>query len=495
MLTHSPLVKKNHLNYVFSTDLESDDLVAELQFAEFLKELANKEAKQQINVAFLVGEGYSAIKVARQEKMIASLKEAGFLQHKNLHLQVIRGYNDFTGSQKSFLADGQECLSEEEIATTLEKAAEVKNEQVQITAQQQLTEFLEKHPNTAIINIKPPRELLDIAKTAAGKELLAGHCYYGTGSYNHRATIDPKKKAENQQELLSLLNSFKETFLFETYSAHESNSLSMNNTPALFSLLDDAKPGEPLYYLAHFIDAWGEYLLAEDRQSLPKHLTVLQKAGQLDEKQVQALHALFKGQRADITTEQFAGHKAFLKQLSDKLGKIESPNEEQKAALASSQKLDRLLGKWSNITESRRQFVNADPAWTSIIFGQCQPASYHLAKTQLDFNGDYTILKESKDSRVHICLPGQLSVTEYNDMRKPKEKPAALKEAQAALFVEIQQHILATVKNIHDATKSAKLASAASSSLSSDQRLFKAKKEETPALSPALERIAGHCLS
>jgi hypothetical protein len=524
MLSHSIIAQKKHSDFIFSTDLESDDIVSILQFAQFLKELNTKGEVKQSNVAFLVGEGNSAIKVERLKKYLTHLQSLGFFQQ--CELQIIRGYSHHWGPQKDFKTDGQESLSQEEIQQILQKEAANEAKQdigdyennLQMIAQNQIVDFLSKYPNTAMINLKPPRELIDISKSPEKKAVLSKSVYYGTGSYNHRALFDPKKKKACQDELLGLLKQFKETFVFETYSAHESNSTSMKNAPALFGMLASAKPKESLYFLAKFIDLWGDHLLAADRAALPKQLAQLVEAKQINKEEEKALLTMFNDKRAHISDDQFSHYKKMFASLGNKIenanktvtallaadremlptkltqlieakqidveqgkallttlgDKIDNINEDQMTqckkmleslltknneTLTCLQKIGRLLGKWANITECDRQFVNADPALTAVLFGHCSQASFNMAKTAISFNGDYTVLSEAKEqaSNIHICLPGNLSVMEYNNLRNSekelKEKPASLKEAQKFLFSEVQNSLLKTIKIIHEETQ------------------------------------------
>ncbi|MDA8561686.1 hypothetical protein N9L02_01065 [Gammaproteobacteria bacterium] len=455
MLSNSIIIQKKHSSFLFTTDLESDDIISELQLGLFLEKLPSNEDKK-VNIAFVVGEGNSAIKVLRQEKMIENFKAIGLL--KKCNLQIIRGYNSFDGSQKDFKTDGLESLSKNTVNLTLDKEAanKAKNENyenaLRMQSDKEIINFLSANPNTAIINLKPPRELISISKTSAGNNILSKHKFYGTGSYNHRSLFDKNNIQAGQNELINLLNKFNETFIFETYSGHEENSTSIENSPLLFEMLANAKLGELLYYLDKFIDLWADHLLAADRLNLPKHLNCLVETKEIDVSQSEEIQKMFNSKKSDISNDQFSKCKQMVKSLVEKL-------KGNKIKLASAQKVDRLLKKWANITGCSKQFVNADPALTAIIFGNCPQTTYNFRKTKVSFNGSYTVLNENKDqsSNVHICLPGNLSVTDYNSLRKTerdtKQKPAILQEAQNGLFIEIQKDLLKTTSDIHSATQ------------------------------------------
>src|SRR5439155_2886452 len=105
-----------------------------------------------------------------------------------------------------------------------------------------------------------------------------------------------------------------------------------------------------------------------------------------DVEQGKAILSIFAADPKNISDEKFEQCKKLLESIKNKNNEI----------LTCLQKVGRLLTKWTNITECERQFVNADPAWTAILFGHCSPKSYQMTKTEISFNGDYTVLNEAK---------------------------------------------------------------------------------------------------
>lgn len=238
-----------HPTILFGTDLEPDDFGAiMLLIAELRKQ------EKPVQLTFLVGEGHSGIKVLRMQRLIELMRQENLLG-ENITTTVIQGY----GSGKTFSLDGlelypseqavQEALAQAELGDGL-SAAEQEN------TLEQLSSIFRDQPETFVISIKPPRELVDLCHRP--EPLMQQATYWGTFSFNVRTLIseveDQAKKSaaevkpavmKRQAEITHCLQAFKNMFYFESFfTVGEKNSFNEKHSPNLFYRLQDTLLGK-----------------------------------------------------------------------------------------------------------------------------------------------------------------------------------------------------------------------------------------------------------
>lgn len=434
---------RQHKSFLFATDMEPDDIVSLMMFLCQINELA-KTSSTPLRVVFLVGEGNSAIKCARITKMLKAYTGLGLL--KNVYESLIQGYSDFGGSQKNFAADGNDMLNEQEIAQAVVRRRDGSKPETQKSARDAIKKYLAANPATLVISLKPMRELLDIAREDSS--VFKSHTLAATGSYNFRSSFwsqDKDAEKKRQDELVKLCNSFAQSYIYETHSTTETNTLSSVTGETFFKLLKQSPEGALLDSLRIQINDWKIHLLAEDRRRLPELLARLKGI-------------LSEAQQASFTTALMKDYaEADWKQLRQVVDDGQQKHAGNKDALDAFQSLGRLLGKWKNLTQAELQIVNADPGLLAVLSGACdnhlgiQPAA-------IRFQGSYTVLSApDENTKTRVYLPGKnTTLAQYLEWRKQettaRAKPAELKSAQDALLVDINNAITQAGVQIYDVT-------------------------------------------
>lgn len=454
-----PNLFKQHRSFLFSTDLEPDDIFAFMCFMQQVEIQAAENPSDLIKVAFLVGEYESSIKVARMEKMI-ELYRKSFQLPLNISLSVLPGYSDFTGSQKKFTQDGIETLSEAEIKSALEK--KTKSEQSETLIK--LRDYLVNNSNTLVISLKPMRELLNLEP-----ETLAQHVFAGTGSYNFRAcwgknsdgTQKPLEIKQNvQKKLIDTLSAFKTAYVYETFSGTENNVFSDQTAPLLFKCVAEAPEGGLLASVRNLIHNWNTYLLEDDRRDMQwiiNELTAIQNGSTPDLQNEDKPYFEFIIQNNYRKNE--------FKQLQQIIQSKQSEYKDNPNKLSIWQRAGRIAQKWKNITETQLQIVNADPSLITIISGACVDL-VSAASTNISFNGEYTTLSPASavESTIRILLPGSnTTVAQYHEWRNEEkdnqQKSAELSKAQTELYARIIEPLNDCVNRVSVMESSQKLAS------------------------------------
>lgn len=430
---------QKHTNFLYATDLEPDDIVSLMLFFSHISEQA-KHSIMPINIAFLVGEGNSAIKVARMNKLIEKYRRIGLL--KNVNTSVIQGYSDFYGAQKNFKQDGNDLLNEQEIALALQTKTEDKSKVCEV-----VTSFLNDNANTLVISIKPMRELQDIYNN--DNAIFKNHVLACSGSYNFRSICWNKDKTKEpllQADLANMCNAFAQSFIYETFSTTETNSTSDQNAPDFFKLVETAADDELLGSLRVFINHWKTHLLAADRRGLPDLLSKLNDDVLLPEQKELFSNAL----KNDFTDDQW---KVLRPIVDENLKKFTADKE----VIDTLQALSRLMGKWKNLTQAKLQIVNADPGLIAVLTGACDD---HLSiqPAKFGFQGSYTQFSQP-DENTHTLayLPGSGTTLEqyltWRQIEKAnKTKIPGLKSLQGNLLNCINNAINAAGKHIQDLT-------------------------------------------
>ena len=190
---------KNFSNLVIMTDLEPDDVLA-------IDMLLNEYPDKQYS--FLVGEGNAHMKYLRANEYYNSGK-----YYPNKY-NVYEGY----ASLKIFNYDGHEIgLYVNDEGTIMTKEGEyyyTKDLKLPVVNLDTLKELFEK--NTIILCLKPPRELMDIYKSDNSFFKDRNTTFIAYTSFNLRCLL---KTGATSDELSNLLNSFSNTYLYETYHA------------------------------------------------------------------------------------------------------------------------------------------------------------------------------------------------------------------------------------------------------------------------------------
>lgn len=415
-------ILKQHHSFLFFTDLEPDDIVSLMIFIQQVSAQAALSANP-IKLTFVVGEGDASIKVMRMNKLLKMYRQTGLLE--NVDINVIQGFSDAYGTQKNFIKEGQELCSADEIAEVRGRGKSSNPEEVKSNALQAIEKFLTDNDNSLVISIKPMRELRAIY--GRDKVKLANHVLALTGSYNLRADCwsqDKSVERELEKGLVNLMQAFKNTYFYETYSTTADNSISDKHAPDYFKLLTQASDG--LFgSLKQLIENWKTHLLSDDRKRLPAILTSTKLAQAEVEIIMQALN---KDCNQDT-----------LKVVNEVLKKAMDACKTDDVLTKNFQSLSRVIGKWKSLTLASLQFVNADPGLLAVLTGECDE-NVSIQCADLDLQG-YTILQSPKQNhnKTFVFLPGKdTTLIEYLDWRSEekskKVKPDALKIRQEQLF-------------------------------------------------------------
>ena len=415
-------------SFLYATDLEPDDVVSIMLFLMALNR-RTRDTVTPVNVSFLVGEGNSAVKVARMQKMLEKYKAVGLLTKVNV--SIIQGYSDYYGSQRNFSADGKEILSAQELESVVKSLPDGSKVETKSAACEKIKSFLATNPNTLVISLKPMRELQDVYYQ--DQSVFKQHTLACTGSYNFRSICwskDKNEEARLQSELLKLCNAFSASFIYETYSTTKANSTSNYNSPAFFDLVEKAADDELLGSLKLAIQSWTAHLLADDRRRLPELLAKLN--GNIQPEMMECFVSLLN---ASFTEEAWK----ILRPVVDE-GQKSFAND--KEVLDVFQSLSRLLGKWKSLTQAKLQIVNADPGLIAVLAGACDE-HINLQPAKFGFQGAYTALSQpDENTRTQVYLPGKDTTLEkYLAWRQQevatKAKIAELKACQERLLASI----------------------------------------------------------
>lgn len=443
---------QKHTNFLYATDLEPDDIVSLMLFISQISEQA-KQSPIPLKIAFLVGEGNSAIKVARMNKLIEKYQNIGLL--KNVCTSVIQGYSDIYGAQKNFKEDGKDLLSEQEIKSALQTLPDGTQSETKLRACDSVKGFLNDHANTLVISIKPMRELQDLYNK--DNTVFQNHVLACTGSYNFRSICWSREKAEEarlQANLLNMCNAFSQSYIYETFSTTESNSTSNQNAPAFFNLVENAADDELLGTLRLFINQWKMHLLADDRRRLPELLNKLNDILSPEQKE------LFSTALQSNFTDDY--WKVLRPIVDENLKKF----AENKEAIDNLQSLSRLMGKWKNLTQAHLQTVNADPGLIAVLTGACDD-NLSIQAAKFGFQGAYTQLSQP-DENTHtlVYLPGKdTTLAQYLAWRQTENaskcKVVELKSLQENLLNNINTAITTSGNYIQALTMQTHLQKAA----------------------------------
>lgn len=448
-----------HQHFLYYTDLEPDDVVSIMMFAQQI----SKQARPS-KIAFLVGEGNSAIKVARMQQLIDELKKLHLLQQADI--SIIQGYSEFNGTQKGFNADGLDSLTEKEIEDAKKTLPDGSDAKVKQMAREQIKRFLADNSNVLVISLKPMHELQDIANEDSS--IFNQHVLACTGSYNFRSTYwgaTPEAEAANQQQLVKLIKSFAHSFIYETYSTTETNSISSANAPEFFALVKDAKPNTLLAKFHIFMANWKNHLLAVDRKYLPETLKKLAAIISTEHQQkfLTALNQDYSKTEGDA--------------LSQIMTEAQTKYADNKEIFPLLQRLNRLLGKWKSITQVPLQMVSSDPGLIATLSGDCD-AHMSVQPIDIGFHGQYTLLKQpTTEVTTFAYLPGaETTLEKYLQVREAKS--SELKTEQAALFSDISRAITDTGRKINQLSLSQPQAVATSVRLAGGSPLHSTQAEK-----------------
>lgn len=215
------------------TDLEPDDIIAIT-----LLENYNKAQKNKYKFNYIVGEGDSLTKTFRMEKLLQILNE-NLKKYDN----IFQGFD----SDKKYESDGFELLEtnnffkkinidhnlEKDFYKNLEwySKFELDNKNKLFTSQDNL-EYDSKNKSKIYMDhyktlhkeadfnicLKPPRELIKLWKNIDID--LSNKTVAIYGSFNIRCLM----KKYSKDNIIDFLNSFKETYLYETYHMTDNNS-------------------------------------------------------------------------------------------------------------------------------------------------------------------------------------------------------------------------------------------------------------------------------
>ncbi len=430
---------KHHQNFLFCTDLEPDDMFSLLIFIDKITEQA-KTTSDRLKVAFLVGEGNSVIKAARMQKMLSASKKLELLT--NVDVSVIRGYSDYTGSQKTFQNEGQDWLSDQECEWILEQYPNNNKKlhtDMQPESLKNVSNFLQSNENVLVIAIKPMREFQDLIESEP--TVFSSHDLALTGSYNLRVLWQKGKAPDSefdaaQAKTLKWLNAFKNTDFYETFSTTEINSTSIKNAPECFNLIDKADEHDVLGHLRTLIHSFKNYLLENDRKiALPNYLNKLENAISSEERQC------FEAVLNDYQSE--TGER--LRTIVDN-GMAQYKNDE--SLLGSFRGLSRLLSKWKSMTQATYQTVNADPGLLALLSGECDHLMT-ISPVTIGFNGEYTAPKtHGKGSNTHLYLPGSMNIDDYLEIRTQQDVKKLKREQLPADFIAAQDQLLAGINQV-----------------------------------------------
>lgn len=220
-------------NILITTDLEPDDLIALL--------ILVKNIPKDIKIGFVVGEGHSRIKYQR----IARYCE----------LMNFKNYKVFEsiGSTKDFVYDGLDIFNSEFVENIRENNKSLS--EINLNGLKTLKEFINSG-ETAIIMLKPPRELMEIwsnDNSFFNKTKMIGYM-----SFNLRSLWNSKQWS--QQQVVDFLNSFESVIYYETFLATgEKNSMS-KSTKFPF----DKLPG----YIKKLISLWNKSIMKECKKDI-----------------------------------------------------------------------------------------------------------------------------------------------------------------------------------------------------------------------------------
>jgi len=423
-----------HASYVFSTDLEPDDVQAQRQFFMHLKGLAQKGARVNRHVTFLVGEGAAPLKVARQKAYLDQFAAEGLLP-EGLACQVLEGFGTHRGPQAGFDQEGLEVLGAADVA-----AARGRTPQSREAILRALAETLKAHPGSLVISIKPVREWLELARL--DKNLLRDHVFAGSGSYNFRATFPretPQPGASAapdygaaQEAVKGLLASFRTAYVYETHTTTRGNAVMAANAPTFFTAMMKAPAGHSLASFRALATHWGAHVLKFDREELPRLLASLKGTGLVSEDDLkpiaeQALVRPF----SDLTEQGRTALYGALDKVTHAVGVTDREVNRVK----------RIVTKWKGLTEGGLQFLNMDPGLIAALSGSCDD-SVQAVPVRLDFKGDYTLYEEAPQEgcRLLAFIPAGLSVKEAQ-LPDP-----ALDEARQAKFKRVRQAVNAEVE-------------------------------------------------
>lgn len=472
---------QNFNSVLIATDLEPDDFIAILIA---LDEISKKAPRldQPFQLGFLVGEGHSGIKLARINAMLDKAKKIGLLD--NVNVTTIQGYSHYQGSQKNFITDGREILSEQALHDATSNAPDIISSEDRAKTQRQILEFFYQSQESLVISLKPLHEFQDLLREY--EVTLHHQTFVCTGSYNFRASWkwlppDPalsKSEAEAQQrkqlqreqaKTLTLLDNFKDALVYETHSTTEKNATNAQNAPDLFASIQSASDNSLIKSFQQLMMNWTQHLLQKDREDISQYVEKLS-----DVLTKEDCLAFNKVRQQDFETSLFQQ----LKQtIQGNLCKLENNKEPHTAnQISYLQKLDRIIMKWKNLTAEGMQFVNADPGLAAVLTGQCDKEIY-FPITTMKFNGEYTQFMRPHLNRdcadIYTVIPNTGIYGEHIDaylefrdgekLLKDKDKAAALtgeerefyegrisafRQAQTVLLDKINSIMEQTIKNV-----------------------------------------------
>jgi len=446
---------KEHNSYLILTDLEPDDTQALRQLFLHIQQIdasSNSDVSTRA-VGIVVGEGVSStLKVERTKILLEQLQSEGLLSSK-LKIEILEGYSNTRGPQKGFEAEGSESLhpyltEQAKKQTPLDKEA----------VKAQIANFLDKNPQTLIVSLKPMVELFDLYNLR--NDIFKKHTFSGTGSFNIRSifprTEDVSVLKNFQQQIIDMLKSFAQSYLYETFTSTRANSLNEINGAEYFNYLSEAPENSFGYSQKKLIKNWGDHLLHEDKVKFPELINALLKENFSINEYVKILQDnvcvhLYK----DLDNEVRA-------KLTDAVSNVTKffPNEPQKK---DSEKLVRISKKWKNITESGLQFVMADPGLIAAITGKIDNA-LTAKPVALQFNGSYTKLVEPQESesagQLFAFIPCALTLEQAQKDEKEcsVEEKQFIQEAFKKAFDAVAQEVCSSVnklesKNSNDCAK------------------------------------------
>ncbi len=266
-----------------ATDLEPDDVLAiKIIFEEASRlYMQNNLDKYPIDLV-VVGEGNSAIKRMRMEKMLSDY----FSIPAGVKVKVVEGKSTF---DNIFPLDGEELFNPIELIAYQENNGE---EAIHV-----LKQFVQEAPNPFIIQLKPAQELfaLSLDPSLANKTTVL---FYG--SFNFRKTISDEdvlahpyfesfRNSSYQLKLQKLLDQFTSTFLqmgiVESYGVLGDQSIVCDKYPWTQEIAQQIEISEDPFFASFrtLVVNWNHYLLVAELEYLKKTALSLNEKNKDDE--------------------------------------------------------------------------------------------------------------------------------------------------------------------------------------------------------------------
>ena len=367
-----PLIDK-YSHIAITTDLEPDDMLGLLPVLLHAKKTFDSTGSYPIGL-IVVGEGHSGIKMKRMEKFIEVARTSNLIPH-GVKIDIAQGY----GSEKDFLCDGEEYFSKERIQQWRDGGLEATS----VDGKKKLVDFLNDHQNPLILQLKPARELLEIAANPETATLVGKADTFIYGSFNIRLLM----KTNTKEVLANFLHRFNKTIFFENFYAYNEledskgarvkKSLEQANYPTLYNKMMNQK--HPIIRdIVKLIDLWNQNTLDGDEKYLLEKFAVKGLGDTLKDEVKKIYQTPYSQENED----------RFIQILND----IKYNDAAEKG------RYERKLNKWKNIKPNQDfQMVNADTG--AMFVAVANSAHYKLEQSRLSYNAKgYTQIDPDKES-------------------------------------------------------------------------------------------------